>query len=171
MSLDKTLARAVRWLLVATIVIPPFITSFSLYFPFVAGKAYLFRFLVELSFALWVFLATRSREYWPNFRNPGLIATFVFLLGLVITALLGVDPVNSFFSNTERSDGVIQFFHWVLYLVMIASLFKSKEDWRQGLKIFVAVAAALAVYAWFKEWISPELPYIPRLQGSFGNPS
>ncbi len=147
---------------------PPFIVSWSIYFPFISGKTYLFRFLVELSFAFWLLLAIRDRKYWPNFKNPIVAATLLFLLGLTITALLGIDPINSFFSNIERADGVIQFGHWFLYFLMIISVFQGRSDWERLLKILVGLAAALALWAWYLDRIAA---YVYRIQGSFGNPS
>ncbi|MDP2650668.1 MAG: O-antigen ligase family protein [bacterium] len=169
---DKLIANVLKGLLIATLLIPPFVVAINvLYFPFVTGKAYLFRFLVEVSLALWIFLALRSREYWPRLRSPVMLGTLAFLVGLIVAGFLGVDPVNSFFSGTERSDGVIQFAHWVLYLVMLVALFKSKGEWRRLLKIFVGLGFALATYAWFADWIIPSVKAVPRLQGSFGNPA
>lgn len=150
--------------LLAAFAIPPFIVAESLYFPFVSGKVYIFRLLVGISFALWIFLILgQPRRYAIPFKNPLVIATLLFFAALLLTAFLGVDPIHSLFSNIERADGVLQFGYWVLYFLMLASVFKTKKDWKIFFGVFVAVLATIAAGAW--------IDYTPRLAGAFNNPS
>ncbi|MDP3991292.1 MAG: O-antigen ligase family protein, partial [Candidatus Colwellbacteria bacterium] len=135
----------------------------SLFFPFVTGRVYVFRLLVEISLFFWLILIARKPEFRPRFKNPVILGTLLFLLGLVVTAFLGVDPMHSFFSNIERSDGIVQFGHWVLFLLMIASVMRTPNEWRAFLWVFAGVAFAVAVYAWGL--------HEARLAGFFNNPS
>ncbi|MDP2650666.1 MAG: hypothetical protein Q8P04_01055, partial [bacterium] len=152
-----------KGLLLAVLAVPPLVVIESLFFPFVSGRVYIFRLLVEVTFFFWVLLIARNPEYRPRLKNPIVIAALLFLLGLVITAFLGVDPWRSFFSNIERADGVIQFTHWVAYFLMIISVFRSARDWRIFLWVFAATAFLVAGYAWKLQE--------PRLAGFFNNPS
>ena len=162
-TLDKVLEYLTKGSLLATFVIPPFIVINSLFFPFVTGRVYFFRLLVEISLFFWLLLIARRPEFRPRLKNPIILGTLVFLLGLVITAFLGVDTMHSFFSNIERSDGIIQFSHWVLFLLMLASVFRTPNEWRVFLWVFVGVAFSVAAYAWSLNE--------PRLAGFFNNPS
>ena len=181
-SIDKLLEYLTKGLLLLTFAIPPFIAPWiiggelagklSLFFPFVTGRVYIFRLLVEISLFFWLLLVARRPEFRPRFRNPILLGTLVFLLGLVVTGLAGVDPIHSFFSNIERSDGIVQFGHWALFLLMISSVLRRPKEWRIFLWVFMGVAAALALYAWSLHFL-PETSrfYEGRIAGLFNNPS
>ena len=45
----------------------PFIVSSSLFFPFITGKAFVFRLIVEVVFACYLVLAVRDKDYRPKF--------------------------------------------------------------------------------------------------------
>lgn len=159
------LTKLTRSLLFVTLAAPPFIVAKSLFFPFVSGKAYLFRLLVLLSFFVWIVLMIKQPRYRPNFKNLLVISTLLFLAGLIIAAFLGVDTSRSFFSNFERGDGVIQFGFWVLYFLMLISILKNKKDWQIFLGVFLTVALIISIYAWFNRQTQPSL------YGVFGNPA
>src|SRR3989344_7157516 len=172
-SIDKLLEYLTKGLLLLTFAIPPFIAPWiiggalagklSLFFPFVTGRVYIFRLLVEISLFFWLLLIARRPEFRPRLKNPIILGTLLFLFGLMVTALLGVDPMHSFFSNIERSDGIVQFGHWALFLLMIASVMRTPNEWRAFLWVFAGVAFAVAAYAWGL--------HEARLAGFFNNPS
>lgn len=162
-SLDKTLTYITKGLLLAVLVITPAIVLKDLFFPFVSGRVYVFRLLVELTLFFWILLIAREPVYRPRLKNPLVLGSLLFLVGLVVTALLGVDPTRSFFSNTERADGIIQFAHWITYFLMISSVFRSAKDWKMFLGAFTTIAFVVAAYAWKLDE--------PRLAGFFNNPS
>ncbi|MBI3088707.1 MAG: O-antigen ligase family protein, partial [Candidatus Colwellbacteria bacterium] len=187
MNLDKLLAYITKGLLLATFIIPPFVAPWvigggviggklaigsSLFFPFVSGRVYTFRLLVEISLFFWLLLVARRPEFRPRLKNPIILGALLFLAGLIITAFFGVDPAHSFFSNIERSDGIVQFGHWVLFLLMISSVFRRPKEWRVFLWIFAGVAAAVALYAWSLHFL-PETNrfHEGRIAGLFNNPS
>jgi len=89
----------------------------------------------------------------------------VFVLISIITSFTGVDFVRSFFSNIERSDGVIQYFLLVLYFLMATSVFRSKKDWQIVLSFFTLAALINCIYA-FAHHVTQ-----PRLFGLLGNSS
>ncbi len=157
------LPNLIKGLLLATFIISPFVVVASLYFPFVSGRVYFFRFLVEITLFFWAILITRSPEYRPRLKDPLVFSSLLFLAGLIVTGVLGVDPIHSFFSNIERADGIIQFSHWILYFLMVISVFKTRRDWLVFLGVFAGVAFAVALYAWFLNE--------PRLAGYFNNTS
>jgi O-antigen ligase len=157
------LKKITKLLLFITLAAPPFVKVDSLIFPFISGKVYLFRLLVELSFLCWIFLMIQDKRYRPNFKNVLIIAIILYLAGLIITGFLGIDWINSFFSGFERGDGVIQFALLVLYFLMLISVLKSKKDWQMLLGVFLITSLLISLYSWFnyKEQI--------RLSGNFGN--
>src|SRR3989344_3652536 len=78
----------------------PLIVIPSIFFPYITGKNFLFRAVVEVVGTLWLALAILKREY-----RPRPTAVFWALSGLIAVAILStafsVDPFRSFWSNFE----------------------------------------------------------------------
>jgi len=169
-----TKEKILKILLILTLFFPPLVIAKSLLFPFVSGKAYLFRFLVEISFFFWLLLILENKKYLPNFKNPLVFSLILFSLGLIITGFLGVDPIHSFFSEIERSDGIIQYLHWVLYFLMLISVFKERKDWQIFATIFVVLAVLISLFGWGQYLSDSKIFFYgkkrPRIEGTFGNP-
>ncbi len=158
------LKKIVKILLLGALVIPAIIIAKSLYFPFVSGKVYFFRFFVQLAFFFWIFLILKKPEYRPDLKNILVISLFLLLGGLILTSFLGVDTIRSFFGDFERGKGVIQFAHWVLYFLMLISVFKTRKDWTHFFGLFIVLALGISVYGFFNYSSGG------RLEGTFGNP-
>ncbi|MBL7142215.1 MAG: O-antigen ligase family protein [Candidatus Pacebacteria bacterium] len=162
-----------KFLLLSVIAITPFLKASSLYFPYVSGKIYVFRLLVMLAFFFWVWLILKERECpstslgasRPNFKNILVIALVLFFIAQIFVSFFGVDPAYSFFSSIERGEGVLQYGFWLLYFLMLVSLFKKEQDWKMFFSVFVAVAFLLSCYSWLNHSIQGQL------QGVFGNPA
>src|SRR5690606_17155063 len=76
------------------------------FFPFITGKNFAFRIIVEVVFAAWVLLALLDKTYRPRFS--WLLAGFSSLLVVMFFAnLFGEHPPSSFWSNFERMDGYV----------------------------------------------------------------
>ncbi len=158
------LSKITKLFLLSVIAIPPFIVSKSLFFPFITGKSYLFHLFVLIAFSLWMVLMAREPKYRPKLKNILVIAVSLLFIGLIIAGVSGVDPISSFFSNFERSAGIIQFGFWVLYFLMLISVLKTREDWQIFLSVFLIVGIFVSLGAWLHHKTQP------RLSGTFGNP-
>ncbi|MFA5736547.1 MAG: O-antigen ligase family protein [Candidatus Paceibacterota bacterium] len=106
--------------------------STSMLFPFITGKNFAFRIIVEIIAALWVVLAFWNKDY--RFKKS---LVFFLIWGLIIVAslatILGVDPYNSFWSNFERMDGLITLLHLAVLFTILISVFKEEKIWRKYL--------------------------------------
>ncbi len=81
----------------AIIFIVPFIPLYvanNLFFPFITGKAFVFRIIVEIAFALWLLLLLRDKNYAPKFSWLFLAIT-TFVVAIFVTDLLGLNPLRS----------------------------------------------------------------------------
>lgn len=169
----KTLKTITQILLLSIIAIVPFLKTNSLYFPYVSGKVYVFRLLVALAFFFWVWLFLKEKEYpstslgtsRPNFKNILVISLVLFFLAQVLVSFFGVDPLLSFFSTIERADGVLQYGFWVLYFLVLISVFRKERDWKLLFYVFIIVAVLLSLYSWFN--YNSQI----RLYAIFGNSS
>ena len=87
----------------------PFLTLYvenDYFFPFITGKNFWFRIIVDVTFAAWVILALYESKYRP--RISGITWSFGILLIIMFFAnLFGVHPQSSFWCNFERMDGYV----------------------------------------------------------------
>jgi len=169
---SKTLTTITKTFLLAVTAIVPFVLTTSLYFPYVSGKAYVFRTLVVLAFFFWVWTIVenqkskiKNQNYFPDFKNILVIALILFFGAQVLVSFFSVDPFVSFFSTIERAEGVLQYGFWLLYFLMLISLFQNEQDWKLFFATFISVALLLSIYSLF------HLKEQQRIFGLFGNPS
>lgn len=123
--------------------------SSGLYFPFISGKNFLFRFLVEIAFFGWIALALRDPIYRINWKkSPILIAYSVFMVILLIANLNGVDPFKSMWSNFERMEGFVGHAHLFAYFVVLSAMLHSVTEYHRLFKYFVASNIAVLVFGY-----------------------
>jgi len=122
---------------------PPFTNGF--FFPFVGPKSIYFMALAELAFFSWLALILLDRRFRPKF-NLVFLGLFLFLVVLVLSGILGVDPSYSFWSKFERMTGILMFFHlFALFLVLSSTL--DKEDWKKVFSVSIFAGAFIALIA------------------------
>jgi len=148
----------------------PLYVSSSMLFPFITGKNFAFRIIIEIIFALWSGLAAFRAEYRPRLTPLFKIVT-IFIVVVFLADLFGPSPYRSFFSNYERMEGFMMIFHLYLYFVMLVSVFRAR-DW-----IIFFHATLLASLAVSYIGLMQKLGYRVSIQGGFrvdstiGNPT
>jgi len=148
----------------------PLYVSRSLFFPYITGKAFVFRFLVELAFVAWIFLVVFYKEYRPK-KSSLLICLGIFILILIASTIFAVNPSRAFWSNFERMEGLITHLHLFAYFLVLAHVF-TKKDWFNLFSLFVVAGFFENLYA-----LTQRLGYISSPQGGFrvdgtiGNPT
>jgi tetratricopeptide (TPR) repeat protein len=127
----------------------PFVVYGNLFFPFITGKAFVFRILVEIMVGVWLVLALRNPEY--RIKNSLILvfsAIFVALIGL--SDALGVNPLKSIWSNFERMEGWVTLVHLLLYLVVIGSVLTSSKLWARFLNTSIVASVGLSLYGFMQ---------------------
>ena len=137
----------------------PFLTMYvanDYFFPFITGKNFAFRIVVEILFVAWFLLALSETKYRPKFS--WVLASFSVLLVVMFFAnLFGEHPKSSFWSNFERMDGYVTLVHVFLYTTVLSSVLISKKYWGYFLNTtlvaaFVVSMNGLSEYASFNEF-------------------
>ncbi|MFM2374251.1 MAG: hypothetical protein RLZZ234_246 [Candidatus Parcubacteria bacterium] len=124
----------------------PLMVADSLFFPFITGKNFAFRILVEVIFAAWVVLAFLDRSYRPKFS--WVLGAFMWFVGIMFVAnLMGESPHKSFWSNYERMEGYVALVHLFLYFVVIGSTLTTTKLWRAFFATSIGVACLMSLYA------------------------
>src|SRR4051812_12936041 len=101
-----TAERILRWGVIAGVFalpLVPFIVSYTLFFPYITGKNFTFRILVDLIAGLWLALAICVPKYRPK-RNLLLIAFALFVAIIGVADVFGAMPLKSIWSNFERME-------------------------------------------------------------------
>ncbi len=110
------------------VLLVPFIVAYSSFFPYIVGKAVLFRTIVGLMLGAWGVLAISVPAYRPRW-SPVMISAAIFLGVVCVADLLGVNAVRSFWSNFERMEGFVTIAHVVVYLFVVGSVMRSEKVW------------------------------------------
>src|ERR1700743_1382500 len=118
--MQQTIKDVARWAVYIPLFILPFLPLYvanDLFFPFITGKAFAFRILVEFALGAYVVLALVEPKYRPRFSW-----TFVlygaFVTWMLIADLFGGNPAKALWSNFERMEGWVTLIHaFALFLI------------------------------------------------------
>jgi hypothetical protein len=123
----------------------PLIVSSNMFFPFITGKNFTFRIIIEIIFFLWAILAMRDEQYRPKFS--GMLAAFgIFIAIMGLADLLGENPLKSFWSNFERMEGWVTLVHLFAYFLVIGSTLQTKRIWDYLFQTSLGVSLIICFY-------------------------
>ncbi|MEK7133871.1 MAG: O-antigen ligase family protein [Patescibacteria group bacterium] len=172
------LEKALRFLVIGAIfllTIVPFIVADTMFFPFITGKNFTFRIIVEIMAGGWITLALLNPQYRPR-RSWILTAFTVFVLIIGLADALGAYPFKSFWSNFERMDGWVTLAHLLVYLFVVASVMTTEVLWRRLFYVTLALSACVSVYG-FSQILgisaignNSASGLTARIDATFGNP-
>ncbi|MAJ90290.1 MAG: hypothetical protein CMD08_03345 [Flavobacteriales bacterium] len=112
----------------------PLIVSPETVFPYVVGKSLWFRGIVYCVAGFYLILLTSNKSYLPD-KNFLILIFALFVLIQAISGIASSSPVNSFWSNWERMEGVTDYFHWLIILIVSSSVLRKEKSWIKLLKI------------------------------------
>ncbi len=127
MNLEKTL-KGIIWIGLAGICFVPLIVGSSYYFPYIVPKTLAFRVIVEVIFLAFLGLAILRKEYRSKF-NLVLVLFFFYLVTVFISSALSGSFNFSFWSNNERSEGLLLLLHLFIYLIVLSGFLRRLKDW------------------------------------------
>ncbi len=138
-----------RWVaLGALFLIPltPLIVANSYFFPFITGKAFFFRILVEIAVCAWVVLAVMDKEYRPRFSWLG-AAVLALTLWMFIADSFAPNALKAFWSNFERMEGFVFLAHLFGFFVAASAVLRVEEKWRAWFLMTLGVSMLLVFHA------------------------
>jgi O-antigen ligase/tetratricopeptide (TPR) repeat protein len=171
--LENISVRAIK-IIVYLILFLPFVVTPSLTFPYVTGKNFAFRLLVELASVFWICLLFLNSKYRLRFSSMlSVVIMFAAIVGLA--DFTGISRYISFWSNYERMEGYITIIHLVLYFMVLKSTLKTRKDWGRYVNVFLAVGLLVSLESLFiSPPAVPDWPYsgsyVNRIYGTLGNP-
>ena len=144
MDAKSFLRTAVICGLVASVFVP-LLVSGSFFFPFITGKNFAFRIIVELTFALWAVLLLKDASIRPR-KELILYAIGAFIVSLGISMVFAENPLKSFWSNFERMEGWVGLIHLGAYFVVLSSMLRSEKLWKIFFNFTIAVSVAIGLF-------------------------
>lgn len=142
----KTIA---RWVTIGALFLIPFLglyISNSMYFPFITGKNFAFRILVEIAFAGWLVLMACDKTYRPKFSWTLVWYKTLAVWMFIADAFFAVNAHKALWSNYERMDGWVTLAHLYIFMVVLASVLSAEKLWRKWWLAFIAGNALVCVY-------------------------
>lgn len=123
------------------------IVSSLFFFPFITGKNFFFRIVVEILFLLWVVLTVFDSDYRPK-KSPVIFALVATLFVLFLATIFGENPYRSFWSNFERMEGFIGHIHLFLYFLIATCVLRTKNDWLWLFRSAIGFGTIVVLYAY-----------------------
>ncbi len=165
--MSNTLLKLIKFGIGFILFIPLYVGG-SFFFPFIFPKIWLFQLITEIIFFFYVVLAISDNRFRPKW-NLAIGAVILLTIILVITGFTGVDVFRSFWGNTERMSGVIAWFHFVAFAIILSSVLKTEKEWQKflGITVFVSVLEFFYVAA---QYLGASWVWLPGSQiGTIGN--
>jgi O-antigen ligase len=167
-----TVKQIARWTaLVALFLVPlaPLIVINSFFFPFITGKAFYFRILIEIAFCAWAVLAIVDKQYRPRFSWIG-AAVLAFVVWMFVADCFAVNVAKAFWSNFERMEGWVLLIHLLAFFIAAGAVLRVEKQWRNWFFASVAVSVIVVIHCFFQllGW-SPIHQGANRIDASFGN--
>lgn len=138
--------------------IPLIVAPFFL-FPYITGKNFAFRIIVELMAAAWVALMVfNPRRFLPSFsfsfakQNLFVIIYAAFMGWLFVTMLTGADVSRSFWSNFERMEGLVTHLHLFFLVLMAVTFLRTPHDWRPVVILSLLASTLLTLYGFLERF-------------------
>lgn len=170
--MGMSLRDLLRFIVLACVFATPFIgliVAESMFFPFITGKNFTFRILVEVMLGAWTLLMFIDEKYRPRFSWI-LVAAGAFLAVIAVADFTGVNPYKSFWSNYERMEGLITHVHLFLYFIISASVLATEEMWKWFWRTSLGASLIVAMYAFSQLAGKAEIHQgATRLDATFGN--
>ena len=153
---------SVKFFLLAT-AFTPLIVTWSAISPFVLGKIVFFRSLIEIALIFFIISLFLNRHKLLNIsinqlKSALISALILFLISLVISSILAVNPYRAFWGDIERGEGLFGFLHFFAFLIMAVAIFE-KKDWLNFFKISLGVGFILILYAFLQYFEVKNFPF------------
>lgn len=142
----------VRWVALGALFLIPFTplaVANTYFFPFITGKAFYFRTLVEIALVAWVVLAFLDTEYRPRRSWIG-VAVVAFVGWMFIANLFALNVTKAFWSNFERMEGWVLLIHLLGFFFTASNVLRVEKKWRSWFLTSLGVSVLIVLYALFQ---------------------
>jgi O-antigen ligase len=138
-----------RWVALGALFLLPFaplVVIDSYFFPFITGKAFYIRILIELLVCAWGMLVFLDAEYRPRRSWIGIIA-ICFVAWMFIADTLATNSLKAFWSNFERMEGWVLLIHLLGFFFAAGAVLRVEKKWRAWFLTSLGVSLIISGYA------------------------
>lgn len=142
----------------------------NLFFPYITGKNFAFRLLVEIAIGCYILLALKEPKYRPKLSGI-MWAVAAFVGWMAIATFFSVDPDKSFWSNFERMEGYIGLLHLFAWFVVAGAVLTADKLWNAFFNTSIGISAIQGMWALFQVlgWAEISTQSGARADTTFGN--
>lgn len=148
------------------------VTMPTLFFPYITGKGFLFRIIIEIVAALYIILAIRDPKYRPR-ASWIMWAALAFVAWMAVATAFSADPLKSLWSNFERMEGYVGLVHLFVYFVIMGTVLTAENLWNRFFNTSIGISMVMGVYALLQGLqlfgLHPSSQSGARADASFGN--
>jgi O-antigen ligase/Tfp pilus assembly protein PilF len=137
-----------RWAVYIPLFIIPFLPLYvanDLFFPFITGKGFAFRILVEIAAAGYLVLAIADKAYRPRFSWTFVLYA-AFVVWMFLADIFSVNPHKAIWSNFERMEGWVTLVHVFLFFVVASAVLSIDKLWRWWWFTFIGATVIFDLY-------------------------
>ena len=141
-----------RWIALAALFLIPFaplVVADTFFFPFITGKAFYIRVLIEIAVSAWIALALLDKEYRPRFSWAG-VAVVAFVAWMGFADLFALNVAKAFWSNFERMEGWVFLVHLLGFFFAASAVLRAEKKWRAWFLTSLGVSLAVVGYAFLQ---------------------
>ena len=147
---NESAAEAIsRWIALGALFLIPFtplVVANGYFFPFITGKAFYFRILVEVAASAWAALALLDRDYRPRFSWIGAVVVG-FVAWMFVADSFALNVAKAFWSNFERMEGWVLLIHLLAFFFAASAVLRAEKKWRAWFLVSVAVSVIVSAYS------------------------
>src|SRR3989338_2403432 len=124
-SIAKWVALGALFLLPLT----PLVVVNGYFFPFITGKAFYLRILIEIAVVAWAVLALLDKEYRPRSSLIGIVI-IAFVAWMFVADVFAPNALKAFWSNFERMEGWVLLIHLLGLFFAASAVLRVEKKWR-----------------------------------------
>jgi O-antigen ligase len=128
------------------ITLAPLVVANPFFFPFITGKAFFFRILVEIAVVAWAVLAVLDREYRPRISLIG-VAVVAFVVWMFIADAFAPNAAKAFWSNFERMEGWVLLIHLLGFFFAAGAVLRVQKKWRAWFLTSLGVSVVICAHS------------------------
>jgi O-antigen ligase len=149
---DHTAKQIARWVALGALFLIPFaplVVANGYFFPFITGKGFYLRILIEIAVVAWGVLALLDKEYRPRFSLIG-AAVASFVAWMFLADAFALNAAKAFWSNFERMEGWVLLAHLLGFFFAASAVLRAEKKWRTWFLVSLGVSLLVSLYALFQ---------------------
>lgn len=124
----------------------PLVVADTFFFPFITGKGFYLRIVMEIAAVAWAVLALLDRDYRPRLSMIGAVVAG-FVLWMFVADAFAINAAKAFWSNFERMEGWVYLVHLLGFFFAASAVLRAEKKWRAWFLWSLFVAGILSGHA------------------------